>query len=110
MRKTESDLGRLVETPWVCGGYSLELREEGYEVLFLSIHEGAPREDVFRAVLKELKGRAERSEDRKKVTLHLPDRDEAGLRTFLPIAKEEGFEVKLSPGYFGQTDGWRLAA
>lgn len=106
MKKAKGETGQDTEVAWVCGGFALEKHEEHYEFSFFTIHPEAPVEDVFRAMVGNLKSRADRSETRKKVVIYLRDRDEAGLRTFIPLVKGEGFSVKLARDYFGDHDGW----
>jgi hypothetical protein len=106
LEATEPD-GEARKVPWVCGGFAYEVQENLFEVLFVSIHPAAPLPEIFGAMLAHLKRRAERSEKRKQVVLYLRDRDEAGLRTLLPLVVAEGFAVKLAPDHFGDHDGWR---
>lgn len=109
LTKGQDPDGETYEIPLVCGGFSYEVQDDGFELLFAIVHPAAPVADVWKTVLAYLKRRAERSAKRKKVTVYLRDRDEAGLRQLLPLVRAEGFSVRLQPNYFGNHDGWECA-
>ncbi len=97
------------EVPWVVGGFAYEIQENAFEVVFLTIHPVADVPAVMAAMLDFLKKKAERSDNRNRVTLYLRDRDEAGLRQLLPLIKLDGFTVKLARDHFGDHDGWECS-
>ncbi len=89
------------------GGFSLRLLPDRYEFAFLICKPGQGFGEVLLAVLKRAKDKAWRSRNRRKLVLYLRDRDEAGLRLFIPVLKEEGFKLELVPDHFGEHDGWK---
>jgi hypothetical protein len=108
-----------VESPWVCGGFALELQPVGWEIVYfvadpsLYHYDSAAQKetgsvlDALDLVCEFVQEKACKSEKRKQVRVVLWDRDEAHLRSLLPFWRGRDFEVKLKRDYFpGNTDGW----
>lgn len=106
-RQSLTEQGKKVTAPWVCGGYAFEKQDDCLSVVFFIIHANAPQDQVFRAIVKDVKSRVERSATRRLAVFHLRDRDEAGLRIWIPVLSQEGFTITLARNFFGRDDGWR---
>lgn len=102
--KGEND--EVVEIPWICGGFSYELQDDLYGLLFCSVNPNANVDDVVRAIADFLKGKAQKSGTRKEVRLWLRDCEEVPLDLMLPAWQKAGFRFKLVPDWFGDVDGW----
>lgn len=105
--KTES-LGDGVEAvvPWLCGGFTYEIHDDGFKVLFISVHPEA--KGLYGEILDWMKERAKRSPKRKNITIFLRDKEEAGIRALIPVLVSKGFILKLVPNFFEDCDGWRF--
>lgn len=93
-------------TPWVCGGFSYEIRDDSYALIFCAVHPDAPLDPAVEAVADFLQNKAKKSSTRKKVRLWLRDREEERLEELLPAWTRAGFVFKLAPDHFGPVDGW----
>ncbi len=88
------------------GGFSLLLEPDRFCFAFLVCPPCELFGPVLNTVLEHVKNKAWRANKRRKVVLYLRDRDEAGLRRFIPVLKENGFTISLKPDYYQECDGW----
>lgn len=85
----------------VVGAMVFELQEEGYEIVKFSVLPEFP--DAQRELIKHITRRAQRSDIRNRITIHLRDGDWESIKFF----QNQGWDVKLRPDYFEKEDGWR---
>lgn len=89
------------------GGFSYEKSVDSYEVIWVTAEVNRIKE-VYGEVIRYMRGLAEKSESRKKAVFYVRDRDEAHLRSILPIFQGLGAEIKLIKDFYqGNTDAWR---
>ena len=68
--------------PNVVGGYGFELNNDGYEIIAFAAHPNSPLE-ARSAMLDDLIDRSKKSEDRKKLSMNVPDSDSVTLEVLM---------------------------
>lgn len=87
----------VAELHWTCGAFAYEIHDDGYEILFVSIHPEAPTRLVLEEIAAFMMAKLDKSPTRKRLTVNLVDHDAAGLRIHLPFWRTQGMRFKLRP-------------
>lgn len=104
--QTLEEDGESIEVPWVCGGFSYELHDDLYGLIYTAIHPSADTERIINFIAEFLKAKAAKSKNRREIRVWLRDSSEAGLEQLMPAWRSAGFRFKLVPGWFDDADGW----
>ena len=88
------------EVSWVCGAMIFEIQQDGYEILLLTEHPDAP-ENIREALLDKLLSRAQKNEQRKRLSMVVPDGD----YNTLGFLQKQGWTIKLVTNYWSN-DEW----
>lgn len=97
--KIEKKDGAVQAVEYVCGAFIFTLLESSIDILLFTAHPEAP-ENTRTEMLNHLIGVAARSEDRKQISIHVPDGDYKTLKFF----QDNGFKYKLKYNPKGNDD------
>jgi hypothetical protein len=107
----DAQTGESVEVEWPCGACVYELRPERLEALGTFLSPYTDRGPVLAAICDYLKRKAAASTVRRRVVVHLRDREGVDLAFLLPEYRKQGFKLSLIRDHFkgrDPHDAWRL--